>query len=78
MSASKDYLEMAFRSIECFSDDGKLDAEELRRILAIAERDGNIDDNEIRVLKNIIARVRPEEVDDALREMINVVEGKLA
>ncbi len=30
MSESRDYLEMSFRSIECFSNDGKLDANEVR------------------------------------------------
>jgi len=32
MSESKDYIEMAFRSIECFKKDGKLDAKELDSI----------------------------------------------
>lgn len=67
MPESRDYLEMSFKSIQCFSDDGKLDARELGKILAIAEKDGVIDQNEIRVLRNIIARVKPHEVDDAMR-----------
>ena len=37
---SRDYLEMSFRSISCFTDDGKLSANELGEILIIAERDG--------------------------------------
>ena len=64
---SRDYLEMAFHSIRCFSDDGHLDAAELGRILAIAERDGVTDDNERRVLGNIIARIRPHEIDAAMQ-----------
>lgn len=51
---SRDYLEISFRSIECFSNDGKLDVKELGEILSIAERDQVIDDNEKRVLANII------------------------
>lgn len=55
MSGSRDHLEMSFMSIQCFTDDGKLDAEELGSIMSIAERDGVIDENEIRVLRNIIS-----------------------
>jgi hypothetical protein len=74
---SRDYLEMSFRSIECFSNDGKLDAKELGSILDIAERDGEIDANEIRVLKSIIAKVKPEEIDQAMREKMQEVSEKL-
>ena len=38
MSESRDYLEMTFRSIQCFSNDGRLDAQELKALLEIAER----------------------------------------
>jgi len=70
VTESRDYLEMTFRSIECFADDGKLDADELMTIANIALRDGVVDDNEKRVLKNIIARLNPEELDDELQEKI--------
>ena len=66
MKEPRDYLEMSFRSIECFSNDGKLDAKELGEIFDIALRDGVIDDNEKRVLKNIISRLTPEELDEAM------------
>ncbi|MEO9332567.1 hypothetical protein ACMHYQ_16595 [Ectopseudomonas guguanensis] len=77
MSEPRDYLEMTFRSIQCFSNDGRLDAQELKALLEIAERDGEIDDNEVRVLRKIIAQVRPEEIDAALREKIAIVEQKI-
>lgn len=67
---SRDFLEMAFHSIRCFSDDGRLDAAELGRILAIAERDGVADDNELRVLGNIIARIGPDEIDAAMKAQL--------
>ncbi|WP_087017321.1 hypothetical protein [Thaumasiovibrio subtropicus] len=78
MSESTDYLEMSFRSIRCFSDDGKLDARELGDILRIAERDGKIDDNEIRVLQNIISRVLPHEIDADMKKMMDKVSAKIA
>ncbi|MDN5516069.1 MAG: hypothetical protein L0G82_12610 [Pseudomonas sp.] len=77
MSEPRDYLEMTFRSIQCFSKDGRLDAQELKSLLEIAERDGVIDDNEVRVLRKIIAQVRPEEIDSALRDKIAIVEKKI-
>ena len=77
MTEARDYLEMSFQSIQCFSNDGKLDAHELGKILAIAERDGVIDQNEIRVLRNIISRVKPHEVDDAMRKKMQEISDKL-
>ncbi len=77
MGESRDYLEMSFRSIECFSNDGKLDAKELGQILAIAEKDGEIDHNEIRVLRNIISKVEPEEIDDSMRLKLKEVSDKI-
>lgn len=61
----------------CFSNDGKLDTAELGNILSIAERDGEIDQNEIRVLRNIISKVKPHEVDDAMKEMFQKISEKL-
>lgn len=77
MSESRDYLEMSFRSIQCFADDGRLDVQELGTLLAIAERDGVIDDNEIRVLKKIIAHIKPEEIDQAMRDKLAEVAKKI-
>lgn len=77
MTEARDYLEMSFQSIQCFSNDGKLDAHELGKILAIAEKDGVIDQNEIRVLRNIISRVKPYEVDDAMRKKMMEISDKV-
>ncbi|OEC45235.1 hypothetical protein A7D27_05425 [Pseudomonas sp. 1D4] len=77
MAESRDYLELSFRSIHCFANDGRLDVHELAALLAIAERDGVIDDNEKRVLKKILAHVRPEEVDPTLREQMAEVARKI-
>jgi len=70
---NRDFLEMAFQSIQCFSNDGRLDAAELGRILAIAQRDGVTDDNERRVLGNIIARIRPDEIDAAIKAQLDAI-----
>lgn len=77
MAESRDYLEMSFRSIECFANDGKLDAGELGKILEIAERDGEIDANEIRVLRSIISRIKLEELDDSMRAKVDEIWEKI-
>lgn len=70
MAENRDYLEMAFRSINCFADDGKLDVAELDEILEIALRDGVVDDNEKRVLGNIISRLTPDELTSEMRSKV--------
>lgn len=77
MAESRDYLEMSFRSINCFSDDGKIDSIELGKLLEIAERDGEIDQNEIRVLRNIIARIKPHEVDESMKIKLEEISKKM-
>ncbi|OZG71796.1 hypothetical protein BTA51_19405 [Hahella sp. CCB-MM4] len=77
MAESRDYLEMTFRSINCFSNDGKLDASELGAIFDIAKRDGVVDQNEIRVLRNIISKVKPHEIDAAMLEKLNEIKNEI-
>ncbi|MCQ2031733.1 hypothetical protein [Stutzerimonas zhaodongensis] len=78
MSEPRDYLEMSFRSIQCFAnDDGRLDVSELGALLDIAERDGDIDENEVRVLTKIIERIRPEEIDQPMRDKLAEVAKKI-
>lgn len=77
MKESRDYLEMSFHSIECFSNDGKLDAAELGKIVEIAERDGVIDQNERRVLKSIISKIKPHEVDAAMMARLAEIAAKI-
>lgn len=77
MAESRDYLEMSFRSIQCFSNDGKLDAFELDKIVEIAEKDGVIDQNEIRVLRGIISRIKPHEVDEAMKMKLQEIYVKI-
>lgn len=77
MTAERDHLEMAFHSITCFADDGRLDAAELDRIVAIAERDGTINEDETRVLHNIIARITPGEIDALMKMRLDALRRKI-
>lgn len=70
---SRDYLEMAYRSIECFTNDGKLKVDELKQLLDIALRDGVVDDNERRVLRNIFSRLTPAELTPEMTQAIAAV-----
>lgn len=76
MSENRDYLEMTYHSINCFSD-GKLCINDLNQIVDIALRDGVIDDNEKRVLANIIGRLNGEELQGGLEERINQLRSEL-
>lgn len=73
MPESRDYLEMAYHSIRCFSNDGKLLLPELDQILAIAMRDGRVDDNEKRVLSAIFARLNPGEMTPDMQKRVDQV-----
>jgi hypothetical protein len=66
MTESRDYLELAFRSIECFSNDGQLLPDELDRLLQVVLRDGVVDENERRILRKIIRRLTEHELTPAM------------
>ena len=57
-----DTTEMIFRTIQCFSDDGTLDVNELDQIVKIAMNDGIVDEEEKKVLKNIICNLTSKDL----------------
>lgn len=75
---SRDYLEMTFKSINCFADDGKMDAVELGKIFDIARRDGVVDDNEKRVLRQIISRLNTAELDSDMLSKLEEIKTEIA
>ncbi|MCR6650361.1 MAG: hypothetical protein NVV73_02115 [Cellvibrionaceae bacterium] len=74
---ARDHLEIAFRSIECFSDDGKLSVSELQKLLEIALRDGRVDAEEKRVLGNIIKRLNVAELTPDMQEKVSSIRTQL-
>lgn len=70
MNKSNDFLEMSFRSMNCFANDGTLDLHELNEIVAIALKDGVVDDNEKRVLANIISKLNAKELMGELADRV--------
>lgn len=56
------HLKLALASIVVFTDDGRMDLAELERLLTVAQEDGDVDDEEKRVLANILARAEKDGV----------------
>ncbi|MGH1472563.1 MAG: hypothetical protein ACRBCS_15365 [Cellvibrionaceae bacterium] len=77
MSENTDYLEMTFRSISCFADDGKLDVKELNMIMDIALRDGVVDENEKRVLSNIISKLTSKDLTPELSDRVTEIKQQI-
>lgn len=73
MNKSNDFLEMTFRSINCFANDGKLDVDELNEIVGIALKDGVVDANEKRVLGRIISKLNAEELVGELADKVSQI-----
>jgi len=73
---SNDYLELTFKSIQCFTNDGKLLVDELDDLLDIALRDGVVDNDEKRVLNNIFDRLTPEELTPKILSAIDDIKKR--
>jgi hypothetical protein len=63
----KSHIKIALDSFEYFQNDGKLDADELQKLMDIALLDNEIDDDEKTILLEVIKRIKPEDIDDALQ-----------
>ncbi len=72
------HIDMSLASIECFINDGTIDANELGKLVAMAEADGKFTQEEIEVLKSVIKRIKPEEIDAAMRERLDALSKKLS
>jgi len=70
------YLELAYSSIKIFADDGKVDMGELNFLLGLALKDGEIDEDEKRVLGNIFKHAEEGDLSIAVRMRIREVRRK--
>lgn len=59
--SNRDHLEIAYTSMALFQNDGTLNEEEFNHLLDIALRDGEVNDDEKRVLSNILERIKGDE-----------------
>lgn len=78
METQSSYIELAYSSIPVFTDDGTLDMEELQFLLGLALKDGKIDEDEKRVLRNIFKQVAEHEVTPKVWARINEIKKKYA
>lgn len=76
MAKNMDYLELAYYSVQAFGNDGKLDEQELDKLLEIALRDGQVDEDETRVLSNIFSQLKSYEITASMRDKVRNVERK--
>lgn len=76
MSKIRSHLEIAIASIHVFSDDGQLNLAELENLLAFALRDGIVDEDEKRVLGNILTRTERDGVDADVQARIAEVRSR--
>ncbi len=63
----KSHIKIALDSFEYFQNDGKLDADELKKLMDIALLDNEIDDDEKTILLEVVKKIKPEDIDDALQ-----------
>ena len=69
----KSHIEITIESMKVFMNDGKLDIAELNFLLGLALRDSGIDEDERRVLNNIIARAEKSPMDASTRAHVEKV-----
>lgn len=67
--------QIAIASIQCFTDDGTLDMNELNFLLGLAMRDGVMDNDEKRVLGNIFSQVSQSEVGNVVWDRIQSIKN---
>lgn len=72
------HIEMSLLSIECFMNDGKLVANELNKLVSLAEKDGVMTQEEISVLTSVIKRIKPNEVDAAMKSRLERLNAKIS
>jgi hypothetical protein len=76
MSKLRSHHEIAISSIHVFSDDGRLDLAELEKLLALALRDEVVDEDEKRVLANILTRAERDGVAADVQTRIDELRAK--
>lgn len=70
------HLQMALASVRIFADDGALDLSELDQLVALALRDGAMDDDERHVLGNVFRQIERDALAPELRARIDEVRAR--
>lgn len=72
------HLQIVRKSISLFSNDGAFDPAELDQLLEMAERDGELDSDEKRVLGDIFRQIESGPIDDAFKARIAAIRDRHA
>ena len=65
------HVKMVMESIKSFAKDGAYSVEELERIITIALEDGEVDEDEKRVLRSVLQKAATVPLDDSVKPYIN-------
>jgi hypothetical protein len=76
MKKGLSWIEIAYSSIHVFADDGTIDMEELNFLLGLAIKDGKIDADEKRVLRNVFDEVKEHDLSPKVRARIDEIKKK--
>lgn len=69
----KSHLKMALDSITAFSNDAKMDVFELKDIFETALQSGSVDEDEGRILKDIISRLNDDELTSEVKALVTKI-----
>lgn len=64
------HIEIAYSSIKVFTNDGRMDLGELNFLLGLALRDGQVDEDEKRVLRKVFSQAEQTALDPRVAERI--------
>lgn len=67
----KSHVKIALDSFEYYQNDGKFDADELKKLIDIALQDNVIDKDEKDILNEIVRRIKPEDIDAGVQEQLD-------
>jgi len=76
VSETNSHGEIAMAATRCFADDGTIDLGELNLLLGLALRDNEIDEDERRVLGDVISRLSEATVTPIVWQRIQEIERK--
>ena len=76
MKKGLSWIEIAYSSIHVFADDGTIDMEELNFLLGLALKDGKIDADGKRVLRNVFDEVEEHEISPKVQARIDEIKKK--
>ncbi|NVJ59181.1 MAG: hypothetical protein HWE27_02265 [Gammaproteobacteria bacterium] len=71
LDAIPSHVKMIMESIKSFAKDGTYSVDELERIITIALEDGEVDEDERRVLRSVLQKASEVPLDEAVKPYIN-------